>query len=43
LAISEISFEPTNLVFVTSCNDDVVTLNFIKKELHYMYVDLGKK
>ncbi|CDW85950.1 UNKNOWN [Stylonychia lemnae] len=41
--IADISFEPTNLVFVTSSNDDVVTLNFIKKEVHYMYVELGKK
>lgn len=42
-AISKITFEPTNLVFVTSKEQEVIAINFIKREMHYLYVELGKK
>lgn len=42
-AIKSITFEPTNLVFVASKNKDLVTVSLVKKEMHYVYLELGKK
>jgi hypothetical protein len=41
-SISNISFEPTNLVFVSS-GSDIVALNLVKKKMSYVYLDLGYK
>jgi hypothetical protein len=41
--IISISFEPTNLIFIGSKHGDIAALNIIKKEMHYVYLDLGKK
>jgi hypothetical protein len=42
-SIESITFEPTNLVFITSTNKELVAINLIKKEMHYMYLELAKK
>eukprot|EP00347_Sterkiella_histriomuscorum_P010860 403374647 len=42
-AVTQIDFEPTNLVIVSSARNEVVALNIVKREVHYKYVDLGKK
>ena len=41
--ISQISMEPTELVFVASSQGSVAALSIVKKELHYVYVDLGNR
>ncbi len=41
--IEQITFEPTNLVFVGSSKQELVALNLIKKEMHYVYLELAKK
>lgn len=41
--IESITFEPTNLVFVSSTNKDLVAINLIKKEMHYVYLEIAKK
>ena len=41
--ISSIGFEPTNMIFVCSKNREVVALNLVKKETHYVYLELGRK
>lgn len=42
-AILKIDFEPTNMIFVSSANNEVVGLTIVKKEEHYKYIELGKK
>ncbi|CDW75572.1 UNKNOWN [Stylonychia lemnae] len=41
--ISKITFEPTNMIFISSKEGDLVGLSIIQKEMHYVYLDLGKK
>mmetsp|Transcript_40405 Transcript_40405/g.38893 ORF Transcript_40405/g.38893 Transcript_40405/m.38893 type:complete len:163 (+) Transcript_40405:211-699(+) len=41
--VKSIELEPTNLIMVGSMQGEIVALNVIKKELHYVYLDLGKK
>ena len=41
--IISINFEPTSLIFIGSSSGEVIGLNIIEKELHYVYLDLGKK
>ena len=41
--ISSISFEPTELVFVSSKHGSIAALSIIKKEMHYVYLDLGNR
>lgn len=40
--IKDITFEPTNLIFVTSKKREMVALNLVKRECHYVYMELGK-
>ena len=42
-AISAISMEPTELVFVTSKEGNIAALSIVKKEMHYVYLDLGNR
>ena len=41
--ISSISFEPTELVFVSSSHGSIAALSIVKKEMHYVYLDLGNR
>ena len=41
--ISKIAFEPTNMIFVSDLDGNVVAFSMEKKEKHYVYLDLGKK
>ena len=41
--ITSISFEPTELVFVTSNQGSIAALSIVKKEMHYVYLDLGNR
>ena len=41
--IKKITFEPTNMIFVGSASGELLALNIIQKEMHYVYLDLGKK
>ncbi len=43
IAVKDICFEPTNLIFVTSKKREMVALNLVKKETHYVYLELGKR
>ena len=42
-AVNEINFEPTNLVFVSSKERDLIALNLVKKEMHYVYLEIAKR
>ena len=42
-AITKISMEPTELVFATSKDGNVAALSIVKKEMHYVYLDLGNR
>ena len=42
VALTNISIEPTNMVFVSSAEKEMVALNLVKKETHYVYLELGK-
>ena len=35
--------EPTELVFVASSQGSVAALSIVKKEMHYVYLDLGNR
>jgi len=41
--ITSISFEPTELVFVSSSQGSIAALSIVKKEMHYVYLDLGNR
>ena len=41
--INSISFEPTELVFVSSSHGSIAALSIVKKEMHYVYLDLGNR
>ena len=41
--ITQISFEPTELVFVSSTEGSIAALSIVKKEMHYVYLDLGNR
>lgn len=41
-AITTITFDPTNYVFVGGTNGKVVALSYVDKKMHYLYLDLGK-
>ena len=41
--ICSISFEPTELVFVSSSHGSIAALSIVKKEMHYVYLDLGNR
>ena len=42
-AISKIMIEPTELVLVSSKQGNLVAISIIKKQMHYVYIDLGNK
>ena len=42
-AIVSITMEPTELVFVAGQNGSIAALSIIKKEMHYVYLDLGNR
>ena len=41
--ITKISMEPTELVFLTSPMGSVAAISIIKKEMHYVYVELSHR
>ena len=41
--ITSISMEPTELVFLTSPMGSVAAVSIIKKEMHYVYIELGNR
>ena len=41
--ISQITMEPTELVFVSSVNGSIAAISIIKKEMNYVYLDLGNR
>lgn len=41
--ITSIQFEPTELVFVASSQGSIAALSIVKKEMHYVYLDLGNR
>ena len=41
--ISQITFDPTNLVIVTSLYGDVGGISLIENKVKYLYVELGKR
>ena len=41
--IIKIDMEPTELVFVASEHGSVAALSIIKKEMHYVYLDIGNR
>eukprot|EP00347_Sterkiella_histriomuscorum_P017818 403347867 len=41
--ITRITFEPTNMIFVSSKQGETVAISVIQKEMHYVYLDLGKR
>ncbi len=43
VAIKDIAFEPTNMIFVTSQKKVMVALYLVKRETHYVYLELGKR
>lgn len=40
-AITSITFDPTNYVFVGGENGKLICLSYIDKKMHYLYLDLG--
>lgn len=42
-SVKDITFEPTNLLLVASTDKDLVALSIVKREMHYVYLELGKK
>ena len=41
--ITQISIEPTELVFLTGKRGSTAALSIVKKEMHYVYLDLGNR
>ena len=41
--ISQITMEPTELVFVAGAHGSIASLSIIKKEMNYVYLDLGNR
>jgi WD40 repeat protein len=41
-AITTITFDPTNYIFVGGANGKMICLSYIDKKMHYLYLDLGK-
>jgi len=41
--VTQITFEPTNLILIGSSLGEVAAVTIIQKEMHYVYIDLGKK
>ncbi len=41
--ITRISMEPANMIFIASSTGGLTAISLIKKEMHYVYLDLGKK
>ena len=42
-AITNISLEPTELVFLAGQRGSIAGLSIVKKEMHYVYLDLGNR
>ena len=42
-AITQITIEPTELVFLTGKRGSLAGLSIVKKEMHYVYLDLGNR
>ncbi|CDW71649.1 UNKNOWN [Stylonychia lemnae] len=42
IAITSITFDPTNYIFVGSETGKLICLSYIDKKMHYLYLDLGK-
>mmetsp|Transcript_37601 Transcript_37601/g.27725 ORF Transcript_37601/g.27725 Transcript_37601/m.27725 type:complete len:129 (-) Transcript_37601:96-482(-) len=43
VAITNICFEPTNMIFASSRNKEMVALSLVRRETHYVYLELGRK
>ena len=41
-AVKSIAFDPTNYVFVAGDNGKLISLSYVDKKMHYLYLDLGK-
>ena len=41
-AITTITFDPTNYIFVGGSQGKMTALSYIDKKMHYLYLDLGK-
>jgi len=42
VAINCIAFDPTNYIFVGGDNGKTISLSYVDKKLHYLYLDLGR-
>jgi WD40 repeat protein len=42
-SVTSITFEPTNLIIIGSASGEVAAVTIIQKEMHYVYIDMGKK
>lgn len=42
-AVTQLSMEPTELVFVATQAGSVAALSIVRKEMHYVYLDLGNR
>lgn len=42
VAVTQISFDPTNYIFLGGANGKVTALTYLDKKTHYLYLDLGK-
>lgn len=41
-AVKSITFDPTNYIFLGGSNGKVLSLSYLDKKTHYLYLDLGK-
>ena len=41
--VAQISFDPTNLLLVTSKAGEVVAISLVESKVKYTYLDLGKE
>jgi hypothetical protein len=41
--VTQIAIDPTNYLIVSSEQGEVEALSIVQKEVHYVYLDLGKK
>ena len=43
VAVTEIQYDPTEMIFVGSDEGELVALTFIKEKLEYVYVEMGNR
>lgn len=41
--VTTITHDPTNLIMIGSQNGEIASIAFIQKELHYVYLEIGKR